>query len=123
MQLEKDNTPLICWNRKWSPICGHYFWNNDHGATKFCQQLGHNLGSFLHHISGSYSTDAFKIGECKKRDTWLNCSGGCNDYEIGGSCKNQKPVNCSAGHTIRIAISCIGEIQLDNQKGIRLFIE
>ena len=117
VQLERDNTPVICWDKEWSPICGHYFWDNEHGVAKFCQQLGYSSGTFLHHITGAYQKDAFKIGECRKDDTWLNCSGGCNDYEIGGSCKGHPFANCSSGHTIKIAISCINEIQTDFHEG------
>ena len=30
--------------------------------------------------------DALRIGECLSGDTWLECSGGCNNMKIGGSC-------------------------------------
>ena len=115
--MENDNTPMICWDKEWSPICGHYFWNNEHGAIKFCQQLGHRSGTFLHHVTGTYPKDAFKIGECLEDDAWLNCSGGCNDYQIGGSCEGQEYVNCSSGHTIKIAISCVEERQIKFNEG------
>ena len=71
----------------------------------------------MHHITGAYQKDAFKIGECRKDDTWLNCSGGCNDCETGGSCKGHPFANCSSGHTIKIAISCIKEIRTDFHGG------
>ena len=37
VKLEADGTPLIFWDKVWSPICGHYFWDNQYGAKKFCQ--------------------------------------------------------------------------------------
>ena len=35
----EDKYPEVFWNGKWSPICGPYFWNNDFGASLFCQRL------------------------------------------------------------------------------------
>ena len=34
----------------------------------------------------SYTIDSFKIGQCGSDDAWLQCSGGCNDNNIGGKC-------------------------------------
>ena len=101
---------MVCWNNYWSPICGHYFWNNNQGATKFCQRLGYSSGNLINHVSGVYATDSFKIGECKRYDPWLRCTGGCNDYELGGHCKGNPHVKCSAGQTVKISISCSGNI-------------
>ena len=44
--LEDDGTPLFFWNDKLSPICGKWFWNNQIGATLFCQKLK-NLHSII----------------------------------------------------------------------------
>ena len=77
VKLKDKTIPMIFWNGTWSPICGHYFWDNHIGATLFCQKLGFEKG----HVSGrnsgkSYATDAFMVGKCKKSDTWTKCSGG-----------------------------------------------
>ena len=43
----KENVPLypqIRFCNKWYHICGHYFWNNNIGATTFCQMIGFKQG-------------------------------------------------------------------------------
>ena len=35
-----SSIPMIHWNGRWSPICGHYFWDNDNGVYEFCRMLG-----------------------------------------------------------------------------------
>ena len=34
VMIGNDNVPMVYLNDTWSPICGHYFWNDDN----FCQQ-------------------------------------------------------------------------------------
>ena len=111
---------MIYWTESWVPICGHFFWNNHIGANKFCQRLGYEQG----HVSGngereSYSVDAFKIGKCNDDDDWLQCGGGCNDYDVGGTCSNDVNMDCSAGQLVKINITCKGNISETNScKGI-----
>ena len=111
---------MIFWTNSWVPICGHFFWNNHIGANKFCQRLGYDQG----HVSGngkgeSYSIDAFKIGKCNDDDNWLQCGGGCNDYDVGGTCSNDVNMDCSAGQLVKINITCEGNISETNScKGI-----
>ena len=94
---------------KWVPICGHYFWNNQIGASKFCQKMGYDYGRVTGKNDGtSYSEDAIKIGQCNVDDAGLQCSGGCNDYSIGGLCYDDINADCSAGKPVRINITCEG---------------
>ena len=106
VKLETDGTPLVLWDDVWSPICGHYFWDNQIGAEKFCQKMGYGVGQ----QTGSdnhYSTDAFKIGKCDEADSWdAGCSGGCNDYGLGGSCSNNGRANCAKDDGIAMTITC-----------------
>ena len=44
VRLLDDGTPEYYLNGDWYPICGHYFWDNDHGATAFCRKLGSTSG-------------------------------------------------------------------------------
>ena len=67
----------------------------------------------------SYSVDAFKIGKCNDADNWLQCGGGCNDYDVGGTCSNDVNMDCSAGQLVKINITCEGNISETNScKGI-----
>ena len=43
-RLNDKNIAEIYHNEKWIPICAHWFWNDNNGATLFCQQLGYEIG-------------------------------------------------------------------------------
>ena len=58
VRLIEDKYPEVFWNGKWSPICGPYFWDNDFGASLFCQRLNSTYQSgiknqFKKHIISS----------------------------------------------------------------------
>ena len=92
---------MIFFNNTWSPICGHHFWNDDNGATKFCEKLGcyfggnvaPYLGNYTDHDGNiSYDDDALLIGRCHKGDV---------DFKKGDfsdACRARQPV--------RINITC-----------------
>lgn len=80
--------------------------------------MGYLTGTFLGRGSEQkYSMDSFRIGRCNVGDEWESCSGGCNDYQVGGACsegpkcdKNQGvkiTINCKGGNSIK-TISCAG---------------
>ena len=102
LKLEKDGTPMFFWKGHWSPICGHQFWNNQHGAKSFCNKLGYNNGKQLRTHKG-YDEDAIRIGDCKDGESLEECTGGCNDKGVGDG-------NCSAGKNVGITITCDGQI-------------
>jgi len=111
VKLEDDGTPLVLWNDVWSPICGHYFWDDQVGANKFCEKLGYEQGEQSGNDAGNhYTTDGFKIGKCVAADDWSSgCTGGCNDYELGGTCSNSwsiSPSSCAKEDAMAITISC-----------------
>ena len=99
------------WNEQWTPICGHYFWDNNVGANLFCQELGFSSG-VVSSGTGIYSSrrlesDAIRIGKCAANDKWLKCTGGCNDLATGGHCSNNPYAKCSAGELAGITIECL----------------
>jgi len=72
--LAADGTPYLFWDDKWYPICGHYFWNDNHGVDAFCRELGFSSGT--RRISNSnYGEDAIKIGSCKAGEDIASCTG------------------------------------------------
>lgn len=112
VKLEQDGTPSIFWDNLWSPICGHYFWDNQDGATKFCQKMGYASGEHTR-LDKAYSVDAFRLGKCNENDEWdTKCSGGCNDYEIGGSCSNSmfSAADCTVAGKVAMTITCSGKL-------------
>ena len=106
VKLEDDGTPLVLWEDVWSPICGHYFWDNQVGASIFCSKLGYEHGE-QSHDGNSYSTDGFRIGKCEEGDDLASCTGGCNDYELGGQCSNSwSGGECMQSEPMAMTISC-----------------
>ena len=115
---------MVFWNTIWYPICGHYFWNNQIGATLFCQEIGYNYGNYAGKESGhSYLTDSFRIGQCNTGDVWKNCSGGCNDYQGGGKCNDNVSDVCTVGQPVKITIRCEGNSTISSScKGKMRFL-
>ena len=107
MRLNNNELAEIYQNGKWIPICGHWFWNNNKGATLFCQQLGQKTGIVKQEsIAGQVPLpdDGFRIGECKTNDIWGQCTGGCNDHTIGGTLCG----DCRSGAMAGLRIECSG---------------
>ena len=76
--------------------------------------MGYKFGS-LSKASGrgrllgeKYEIDSFRIGKCQSGDKWESCSGGCNDYEAGASCNNNRASKCDKDQAVKIAIECNG---------------
>ena len=102
---------MIYWNGTWAPICGHYFWDNDYGATLFCQKMGYYNGTVSGKgLFGNYSEDAFRVGKCSDRDLahrgLTRCTGGCNDNKLGGQCYENDDAMCGKGQPVKTAVEC-----------------
>jgi hypothetical protein len=105
VRLNNNDLAEIYQNGKWIPICGHWFWNNNKGATLFCQQLGYTIGIVKQESIARQvplPDDGFRIGECETNDIWGQCTGGCNDHTIGGThCSD-----CRSGAMAGLRIEC-----------------
>lgn len=105
--VRQGETAEVFHNGQWHPICGHYFWNNGIGANLYCQQLGYDLGEIRPESTSAsrqvaLPSDGIRIGMCNEGDTWLSCTGGCNDLSVGGDhCSN-----CQAGAMAGLQIDC-----------------
>ena len=97
VNLQTDGTPYLFKDDKWFPICGHYFWDNDNGATAFCHKLGYPEGT-VRETGHAYSEDSIRVGKCDEGEYLMACTDGSNSYETGGS--------CSAGNDAGIRITC-----------------
>ena len=101
-------------NGNWSPICGHWFWNNKYGATLFCQMLDpiYTSGIVKKHKEIPLASDGMRIGQCTSNDnSLLSCTGGCNDLELGGQCSNYHHSKCGAGQGATVEIQCLSGMQ------------
>ena len=106
VRLENDKFPEVCLNGIWPPICGHWFWDNDVGASLFCQKLTSDPASFgyvIRRTDKPLEKDAIRIGKClsENNDQWLSCSGGCNDLGTGEGC-----ADCDANSPAAMEIEC-----------------
>ena len=105
VKLGENATPYMYWDNQWIPICGHYFWDNQEGASLFCKKIGYSKGS-ISRKHGKYPQDSFRIGKCNAGDDWSSCKGGCNGYTIGGACANG--ASCDKEQHVKIEITCEG---------------
>ena len=72
----------------------------------FCSKLGYEQGEQSQKHS-PYSSDAFRIGKCEEGDGWNDCTGGCNDYELGGTCGNSMfGSSCATDDDVAMTITC-----------------
>ena len=110
--MREEKYPEIWFNHKWSPICGHHFWDNNYGATLFCRELlnsTYTYGTVTERRDIPLEIDGIRIGHCNYEDTSLfSCTGGCNDLEVGGQCSNSPAGygQCVAGQGATVEIEC-----------------
>ena len=75
--LNTATTPEVYYNGQWHPVCGHEFWDNNHGATTVCKKLGFASGT-----AATSGTDVLKhammVGECRAGEPLTSCTGGKN---------------------------------------------
>ena len=99
--MDADGVPYFYKYGKFSPICGHGFWNNANGGSSFCKALHPNSKTFTlskEYSQGSYGQDAIMIGECNPGDAIKSCRGGSNSYSFND--------NCKVGNNAKILITC-----------------
>ena len=105
VKIDADNIPYLFYGGKWSPICGHHFWDNDYGAKAFCNKLGYNYGIVSRGGHGHYDQDAIEVGKCKAGEDINSCTAANNFYTNTGWCKKGTENN---GKGVKIMISCEG---------------
>jgi len=106
----KRQIPEVYYNGIWSPICGHWFWDNDNGATLFGKEL--HGGSYdgtckITRKRTKLQAQGVMIGKCtdedlKKGKTIFECSGGHNLSNAGGRYER----GCAKGKTVGVEIEC-----------------
>jgi hypothetical protein len=104
----KDMYPEVSYMGRWYPICGHYFWDNSHGATMFCKQLGFRSG-VLGKRGANFNIDAMPVGKCRPGQHFNQCNAGGHAWGNfnyrGGWCKKGRQYG---GRGVGVAIKCIG---------------
>ena len=87
---------------RWRPLCGPDFWDNEHGATALCRQLGFASGSVAK-TNAKYSQNAVPVGRCKAGEALASCTGGNNDF--GASAWSER---CRRGQAVGVSVTCSG---------------
>ena len=113
VRLGSDDIAEVYFNEKWVPICGHWFWDNNIGATLFCQKLGFESGAINERFK--LKNDGLRVGKCDSGDSWLQCSR-CGELQVGGQCDGGG--NCNRGQTAAFSISCFDEGMENIKKGV-----
>eukprot|EP00928_Gymnodinium_smaydae_P025510 TRINITY_DN20291_c0_g2_i1.p1 TRINITY_DN20291_c0_g2~~TRINITY_DN20291_c0_g2_i1.p1 ORF type:complete len:421 (-),score=84.88 TRINITY_DN20291_c0_g2_i1:51-1313(-) len=65
--LGAQGTPYLFHSGQFRPICGHFFWNNNNGASIFCKQLGFS-GGVAESAHGDYPEPPVFIQTCDSVD-------------------------------------------------------
>ena len=90
VQAGKAFVPEVLFKGKYYPICGHYFWDTNHGATTFCKLLGFPKGESTK-TEIKYNVDAMPVGKCKSGEELTKCTDGGNAWgdfaQPAGTCK------------------------------------
>merc|ERR1712086_1178545 len=100
--------PEVMYNGQWSPICGHYFWNNNNGAATVCKALGFSGGTHQQ-TRRTYSTDSMPVGSCNAGEALSSCTDGGNGW---GNFEYQNGW-CKAGTSVSITVTCGAKIKMD----------
>jgi len=94
-----DERPYLSIGSTWKPICGHYFWDNNVGASIFCKKLGYLWGGIIEKERNSYNEDAFYVGGCGSKDI-TDLENGCTKPNLVA------PHDCKKGRPVSIKIKC-----------------
>lgn len=100
--------PLVFISGDWRPICGHWFWNTNDGATTVCQSVGYTTG-VVHKISAQLNASAVLIGACNAGEPLGSCTG--HMRLLNGICQRNSVGcgSCSWGDFAGIEVECTGE--------------
>ena len=101
VEAGKAFVPEVLFEKKYFPICGHFFWDNDNGATAVCKLLGFKSGK-RGKTSAAFDVDAMPVGDCKPGEPLTKCTGGGNgwgqlDYRNGW---------CKKGTKVGVTVTC-----------------
>lgn len=99
----KGFVPEVLYQGKYYPICGHYFWDSQDGATTVCKALGFSSGKFKR-TNAKYDVDSMPVGRCSKGQPLNKCTFGGN----GWGNLNYRSGWCKKGTSIGVQVVCTG---------------
>ena len=96
----KKMYPEVHYLGRWYPVCGNHFWENHHGATTFCKQLGFASGT-QSRTRAKFKVDAMPVGKCAAGQKLNKCNQGGHAW---GNL-TYRSGSCKAGKAIGVAVS------------------
>lgn len=93
------SVPEVFKDGSWHQICGHWFWDNDHGATTICNELGYGNGK-VRGRKKPLSEDAVYVGRCYKGERMNMCRKIWSEATGASLCKK--------GNKARVEVKCDG---------------
>lgn len=106
--------PEVFFDGKFHPICGHYFWDNNHGAKMFCKKLGFSYGGRMHRRN-KFEVDSMPVGKCGRRAAargdLAKCHAGGNAWGNFGYRRSW----CGKGKRIGVSVICAGNFAINNK--------
>jgi hypothetical protein len=103
--------PEVMYNGEWWPLCGHYFWDDNDGATTMCQQLGFTSG-YRTDTRTHFDKDSMPVGRCSAGQPITACTQGGNgwgDFSYNGNWCAQGATY--GGNGIGVTITCTGGVE------------
>jgi len=100
--------PEVLYGSNYYPICGHYFWDNDNGATSVCKAMGFSGGiGRRKKTRATYSKDAMPVGRCNAGQAVDRCTAGANYWGnlngLNGRCKRGQAVGVQVKCSVFVA--------------------
>ena len=106
--------PNVNFEGEWYPICGHWFWNSNDGATIVCQKLGFDSGT-QQELDATFTKDAIQVGRCNPGEELTSCTAGGNSWPTviseceSGQTGGSVTVTCQGGSEHK-QTSCAGAV-------------
>lgn len=103
VEYGKAFVPEVWSNGKYHPICGHFFWDNSHGAETVCKRLGLTEGKGeVIQTRNVYDQDAMPVGKCNAGEPLYKCTAGGNAFGD----LNDRAGYCKTGESVGIQVVC-----------------
>ena len=95
--------PEVFHGGTWHPICGHYYWDDDEGASAVCRALGFERGT--RQITRRRSPgDAMPVGRCRAGEALTACTAGGNAWGR----LSYRGSYCATGQRVGVQVTCRG---------------
>jgi len=109
VKLVDDKQLFIFFDKQWHEACGHWFWDNDYGATTACKKMGYTAGT-QKRARWTVEEDSIFIGKCYDGEGLDSCSGKSewNGCSVAPGNEGRFCGKCAKGQNVGVEITCTG---------------